>query len=192
MAPKDVIVAGGFNKGIYSDLFEQMYQDRAEQFVGEYGWDLSVDSNGCEKDQYDVPYATYLILTDQAGRHLGSTRLLPSTMPNMTSQIFHDFVGGHHLNKPEIWESTRFFVSRRSTNRGRDAIRLMRAGLSFARASGIQSYVGVSAKKTLPLFAACGWRPTVLEQSTYQGLDICGCLWEVGGFERRSVSRVAA
>lgn len=192
MKNRDLVIASGFNTPIYGDLLSQMYQDRAEQFVGEYGWDLLVDQNGQEKDEYDVPYAVYLILIDEDGEHIGSTRLLPSTMPNMTSELFDDLIDREHLNKPEIWESTRFFISRRSKNRGRDAIRLMRAGIEFARSSRIKSYVGVSAEATIPLFAACGWKPKVLSRSVYGELKICGCLWEVEGFTRKVRSAQAA
>lgn len=182
MSSVNVVVVDASNYSEHSELISQMHRDRTQQFVDELGWELSVDEEGGERDEYDVRSATYLILTDQDDNHLGSTRLLPTIEPNMTAHLFADVVGGEYQDKQEIWESTRFFVSKRSSNRGRDAIRLMKVGVAFAQARGVISYIGVSAKQMIPLFAACGWKPRVLGTSVFKGLEICGCLWRLEDF----------
>lgn len=160
----------------------EMHRDRALQFVSELGWNLRVDDLGREIDQYDNVHSKYIIIKDEFGSHIGSTRVAPTTETNMTKELFGELVDEKYQGRREIWESTRFFVSRRSKNRARDATRLMRAGVLFAKLHGVRSYIGVSAEKMIPLFAVCGWKPKVLGIKTYAGSNICGCVWNIDEF----------
>ena len=56
-----------------------MFRDRATQFKTRLKWDVTVDAQGFEKDEYDALDPLYVIWENQAGRHAGSMRLLPST-----------------------------------------------------------------------------------------------------------------
>ena len=179
---RSFIVVNSNNFHRYQVELAEMHRDRTMQFVEELGWELSVDEQGEEHDQYDGPDATYVILLDEAGHHLASTRLMPATGRNMTQEIFSDIMDGELFEKETIWESTRFFVKRTAPNRAQEAIRLMEFGLSFARQNNITTFIGVTALHMLRLFRSCGWNPKVTGTKCIDKLKICGCVWEVSNF----------
>ena len=70
-------------------LRDAMFRDRAAQFVTRNGWDINVDDQGREIDQYDPLGPTYIVCAE-GDRHLGSLRLLPTTGRTMLAEIFPD------------------------------------------------------------------------------------------------------
>lgn len=161
----------------FPTLTDQMLRDRGTQFKEALGWDLHTDEKGRETDQYDLMNPLYLILRNDKGQHIGSTRLMPTTGPTMIADHFSHLTDGVEIESPLIWETTRFFVSKKANRR--EATALMWAGCQFGLQSGISFYVGVTGAHMVRVFSACGWTSEVLGRSSSPEGDICACLWEV-------------
>ena len=158
-------------------LRDEMLRARGATFKDRLGWDLDTDAAGRERDAYDALNPLYNIVTDEAGRHLGSTRLMPTTGPTMTADHFSDLTGGVPVASATIWEVTRFFVSPAAGRRTAPA--LMWAGCDLALRSGVEFYVGVTGAHMVRVFAACGWAPEVIGRGASPEGEIVACLWEV-------------
>lgn len=99
----------GYEQVENQSLFSQMFRDRAAQFKTRLGWDVFVDPNGQERDEYDHPRALYVIIT-AGGQHRGSLRLLPTTGPCMINDHFQHIIE-KKIQCPGLWEITRFCIS---------------------------------------------------------------------------------
>lgn len=177
-------------KAVYAaDLFRRpvlaasMFRDRAAQFRDRLGWDVSVDDRGCEFDQYDAHNPLYLIIEDENGEHVGSTRIMPTTGPTMVEDHFLDLTGGVPLKSALIWESTRFCISPRLKERSRAGLRapamLLWAGTEIAMRAGVEFYVAVFGEAMFRFYSSNGWMPEVLgERDSPEGRIYAG-LWEI-------------
>jgi acyl homoserine lactone synthase len=163
----------------FPQLANEMFHDRRAQFKEALGWSLKVDALGREIDEYDLQNPLYIILRDAEGRHLGSTRLLPTTGRTMIADRFSDLTHGVEIESPLIWETTRFFIARRDGDSRKNAAALMWAGCQIGLRAGVQFYVGVTAAHMVRVFAACGWPCEVIGRRTDSDGEICACLWEV-------------
>ncbi|MEM7525956.1 MAG: acyl-homoserine-lactone synthase [Pseudomonadota bacterium] len=158
-------------------LADQMLRDRGALFKTELGWDLRTDEEGRETDAYDRMNPLYLILSDDEGRHRASTRLMPTTGPNMLADHFAHMTDGVDVRSPLVWEVTRFFVADKGARRAAPA--LMWAGCALALEAGVSFYAGVTGAHMTRVFAACGWAPEIIGRSESPEGEICACLWEV-------------
>lgn len=161
----------------FPGLADQMLKDRGAQFKEILGWDLDTDEAGRETDEYDRQNPLYLILSDNDGRHIASTRLMPTTGPNMAADHFAHLTDGVPIASSRIWETTRFFVADKDARRAAPA--LMWAGCELALRSGVQFYVGITGAHMVRVFSACGWAPEVIGRADSPEGEICACLWEV-------------
>ncbi|MEL7467173.1 MAG: acyl-homoserine-lactone synthase [Paracoccaceae bacterium] len=169
-----------------NDLFDfprlanEMFTDRRVQFKEDLGWDLDIDPEGREIDQYDLMNPLYVILKNDAGRHLASGRLLPTTGPTMIADHFSDLTDDVAIESSLIWEVTRVFVAERGKDSVRNAARLMWGGAQIGLRSGVEFYVSVTPKYMTRVFAACGWPAEIIgEKVTEKDGHLCACLWEI-------------
>ena len=65
-----------------------MFRDRAAQFKDRLDWDVTVDENGWEVDEYDRLNPLYIIWENAEGRHGGSVRIMPTVGRTMTNEHF--------------------------------------------------------------------------------------------------------
>jgi acyl homoserine lactone synthase len=156
-----------------------MYRDRKRTFKEELGWKLKTDSNGRELDEYDFLNPQYIILANLSGDHIASSRLLPTTGRTMIAEKFSNLTHGVEIESSTIWEVSRFFVSRKSNSRVRDAARLMFAGCEAGVRAGLTHFVGITNTSNVPIFRACGWPGEVVNTAMTSEGEICSCLWEV-------------
>lgn len=164
----------------FPKLADEMFQDRRVQFQEELGWDLNIDPQGREIDQYDMMNPLYLILRDETGQHLGSCRALPTTGPTMIADHFSYLTDGVQIESALIWEVTRVFVARRDKNAIRHAAALMWGGCQVGLRAGVEFFVSVTPKAMTRVFSACGWPPEIIgEEITEKDGHLCACLWEV-------------
>lgn len=161
----------------FRPLADQMYRDRRRQFVERHGWELVTDADGRELDRYDLENPLYLIVSDDEGRHLGSTRLMTTTGPTMIADVFSHLTDGVRISSPAIWECTRFAISPAATRRVAPAI--MWAGCALALRSGVSHYVSVTGAHLVRVFKASGWRPEIFGRADSPEGEICACFWEV-------------
>ncbi len=170
-------------------LRDSMFRDRAEQFKTRLEWDVEVDKNGFERDEYDMLNPLYVIWQMPDGTHGGSMRLLPTTGATMVNDHFSHLNGGGHIVSPLIWECTRFCLTPNAGSR--IAAALMLAGGEVMRNFGVKHYVGVFDARMVRIYRAIGSSPEIVG-SEGEGRDrISVGLWEFTDDSRAKVSKRA-
>lgn len=144
----------------YPKLRDGMFRDRADQFKNRLNWDVSLDENGFERDEYDELNPLYVIWQTKAGQHGGSMRLLPTDGPTMVCDHFSHLIGTVPVVSPQIWECTRFCLQRQAEPRV--AAALMLAGGEVMRNFGVEHYVGVFDARMERIYRAIGSEPQIL------------------------------
>ncbi|EDZ48409.1 autoinducer synthesis protein [Rhodobacterales bacterium Y4I] len=173
----------------HADLAHSMFLDRADQFKTRLGWEVQVNGNGEERDQYDELDPLYMIWEMPDGRHGGSMRFLPTTGRVMVNEIFLDLCGGVPICSPLIWECTRFCLSRKA--QGRIAAGLMLGSLEIMRNFDIPHYTGVFYRHTARAFRNLGFAPEITGVQGEGRNPICVGFWEYAEETYHSVSRKA-
>ena len=116
-------------------LADTMFKDRATQFRDRLGWDVAMDAQGYERDEYDAQDPLYVIWECPDGHHGGSMRFLPTTGQTMVNHHFSDLIQGDAIKSPFIWECTRFCLAPRVQSRV--AAALMLGGGEVMRGFGV-------------------------------------------------------
>lgn len=172
-------------------LRAEMFQDRADQFKHRLNWDVNVDEQGFERDEYDAINPMYVIWKTASGQHGGSMRVLPTTGPCMTNDHFDGITGGA-ITSPLIWESTRFFLSPRAgAQSGRISAALMLAGCEIGLRFGLKHAVGVFDPRMVRIYRTLGWAPEVLGSEGQGRSKICVGLWEFSEVTRELLAQKA-
>ncbi|MBJ3763944.1 autoinducer synthase [Maribius pontilimi] len=157
-------------------LADTMFRDRATQFHERLGWDVSVDRDGWERDQYDDLNPLYVIWEQPDGRHGGSMRFLPTTGRTMVNEHFLSLTGGVRIASPLIWECTRFCLA--PDAKPAVSAALMLAGGEILRNFHLEHFVGVFDARMIRVYQLLGGTPDVLGMSG-TGADAIGVgLWE--------------
>jgi acyl homoserine lactone synthase len=100
----------GHERSRHPQQIDAMHRLRARVFAERLAWSVTVE-NGWEVDDFDKLDPLYLISEDAAGRIRGTVRLLPTTGPNMLSDVFSELLPANQsVRSPRIWESSRFSV----------------------------------------------------------------------------------
>src|SRR4051812_20664559 len=89
-------------------VLKSMFEARKRVFIDLLKWDVPVLEGRYEIDQFDDELATYLVVADTAGAHLGSARLLKTTRPHILDTLFPELCSGDPPRGPNILEITRF------------------------------------------------------------------------------------
>ena len=168
----------------HPDLLAQMFKDRAAVFKDRLDWDVNVNSDGWEIDEYDYQQPVYVISTNDGITHQGSLRLLPTTGPHMMDGPFISFFDTDPIRSPVIWECTRLCVP---ANTKKSSYEMKRATFDLLLAScklgikiGIKQFIGIYESKLEKIYKNCGWEPTQLASSTdIKGNEIKLGLWDV-------------
>lgn len=147
------------NRTLEHIALRSMFAARKRVFVDLLKWDLPVLAERFEVDHFDDPYATYLVVTNPAGEHLASARLLPTTQPALLDGLYPFLVAGPVPRGPDIAEITRFCLSRDVPAQARREARdtLLVALVDHALACGIRSYTGVAELAWFRKVERFGW-----------------------------------
>lgn len=175
-----VIVESGCSSPRSDRTLRAMFEDRKSVFVDLLKWDVPVLDGRFEIDEFDDPGATYVVVTDGDGDHLGSARLLPTTGPHILGTLFPNLCWAPPPTGPEVFEITRFCLSRRQCAAARRQTRnaLVSALVWHALDAGIATYTGVAGIDWLQQVLAFGWAcrplgaPVRLECGTIGALAI--------------------
>lgn len=162
----------------FPKLARTMYQDRADQFKTRLGWEVSVDANGHERDDYDDLNPLYVIWEEPDGSHGGSMRFLPTTGRTMVNEHFADILSGP-ITSPFIWECTRFCLSRGAGRHVAAALTL--AGGEIMRNFNIDHFVGVFDPRMTRIYRLIGVTPEVLGSTGTGREQISVGLWHYQG-----------
>ncbi|WP_037565877.1 acyl-homoserine-lactone synthase [Sphingomonas sp. UNC305MFCol5.2] len=155
-----------------AQAFRAMFAARKRVFIDLLQWDVPVLAGQYEIDQFDDPHATYLILTDTAGAHLASARLLETERPHILDSMFPELCAGPIPRGPRIREITRFCLDRDLSAAERRRVRdtLVAALADYALLTGIDSYTGVAERGWLEQILGFGWRCALLGEPDRAGL----------------------
>ena len=173
-------------KYIYADQLDQfprlkdtMFKDRAEQFKVRHGWEVTVDDNGHEIDQYDALNPLYAIWELEDGTHGGSIRVLPTVGRTMINEHFTHLTDGVEIVSPTIWECTRYCISPHleQGRHGEVAAALMLAGCELGIRFGLTSSIGIVYAHTLAIYKRIGWMPEEIGREGEGREAIVACLW---------------
>lgn len=173
----------------FPTLAESMFRDRADQFKTRLGWDVSVDENGFEKDEYDTENPLYVIWENDDGTHGGSMRLLPTVGRTMINDHFVHLTDGVRIQSPLIWECTRFCLARGA--KPGVAAALMLAGGEVMQEFGVEHYVGVFDARMIRIYRRIGSSPEVLGSQGEGREQISVGLWEFSPSAQAHVSKSA-
>ncbi|MCP5072050.1 MAG: autoinducer synthase [Rhodobacteraceae bacterium] len=172
-------------------LFHSMFRDRAVQFQTRLKWDVKVDTNGFEQDEYDSMNPLYVVWQLPGGLHGGSMRVLPTTAPCMVNDHFGHITGGP-ITSPLIWESSRFCLSPSvSTQAAGVSAALMLAGCEIGLNFGLRHAVGVFDPLMVRIYRALGWSPEILGSVGVGRQRISVGLWEFSESVRSRLAKGA-
>lgn len=155
-----------------------MFEARKRVFIDLLKWDIPALDGRFEVDQFDGGDAIYLILTDSQGRHLASSRLLPTTQPGILNSLYLELCDGGVPMGAKIFEITRFCLSPDLRAADRRACRdtLVTALAQFALESGIETYTGVAELVWLRQILSFGWECSLLGNPKTVGKTTLGAL----------------
>jgi N-acyl-L-homoserine lactone synthetase len=170
-------------------LQETMFRDRAVQFRHRLGWEVEVDANGWEQDDYDLLNPIYVIWQMPNGRHGGSMRFLPTVGRTMINDHFRHLSGGRAVSHPKMWECTRFCLSEDADSNASAALLL--GGAQLGVGFGLARAVGVFDARMVRIYRLLGWQPAVLG-SAGKGADAISLgVWEFSEEVRRKMAAKA-
>ena len=153
------IIETGIRGPDQSQVLKSMFEARKRVFVDLLKWDVPVLDGRFEFDQFDDPHATYIILADGDGRHLGSARLLETTRPHILGTLFPELCSGPVPGGSDVLEITRFCLDRTlgTSDRLQVRNRLISALAAHALRCGVRTYTGVAEMGWLQQILAFGW-----------------------------------
>jgi len=173
----------------FPKLARSMFRDRAAQFKVRHNWEVSVDADGYERDQYDLMNPLYVIWENDDGTHGGSLRLMPTIGQTMLNDHFTHLTDGVTIQSPIIWECTRFCLAPGA--KAGVAAALMLAGGHVMEEFGVEHFVGVIFAHMVRVFRRIGSVPEVLGTQG-EGRDaISVALWEFTPETQAAVAKTA-
>lgn len=160
------------------EVLRRMFAARKQVFVDLLRWDVPVLGGRYEIDQFDDEHAQYLVVTDPAGAHLASARLLPTTRPHILADLYAGLCDDEIPRGPDVFEVTRFCLDRQIDARMRRWARDRLVGeiARYGRAHGIRLYTGVAEMGWLKQILAFGWRAYPLGHPQMIGGRMLGAL----------------
>ncbi len=98
------------NKALLKDMFENRYRVVVEQ----WGWTIPGIARGHDEDQFDTEDTIYSVVVDEdSGRVVGSSRLNPTTRPHMLSELFADYCDLQpYPELASVWECSRYVIDK--------------------------------------------------------------------------------
>ena len=169
----------------YPKLKETMFRDRAIQFGERLKWDVTIDENGHERDNYDDQNPMYAIWRSADGTHGGSIRIMPTTAPCMLNDHFSEIAGGK-ITSPLIWECTRFCLAPSIADQSaRVSAAIMLAVCEAGMKFQLQHVVGVFDPRISRIYRTLGWTPDVIGQACLGREKIQVGLWEFSESARK-------
>lgn len=173
----------------FPTLSRTMFRDRAAQFKTRHNWEVTVDEDGYERDQYDGLNPLYIIWENTDGTHGGSLRLMPTVGRTMLNEHFTHLTDGVTIQSPIIWECTRFCLAPGA--KSNVAAALMLAGGEVMEEFGIEHFVGVIFAHMGRVFRRIGSEPEILGTQG-EGRDaISVALWETTAETQAAVAKSA-
>jgi N-acyl-L-homoserine lactone synthetase len=160
---------------MHPNLARTMFRDRAQQFSKRLKWNVDVDRNGFERDQYDDLNPIYVLIEDMDGNHSGSMRLLPTTGRTMINEHFATALNDGPLHDPKTLECTRFCLSPNSNSR--TALKLFSGAGRLMQELGATSFVAVFDSSMQRKYRLSGVPPEILGETVLDSSKIIAGRW---------------
>lgn len=137
-----------------------MFEARKRVFVDLLKWDVPVLNNRYEIDQFDTPYAKYVILTGNHGCHRASARLLRTDRAHILGELFSALCETEVPTGAKTREITRFCIEPTLSRCERRIARnqLVTALVRHALANNITGYTAVANLGWYRQIADFGWK----------------------------------
>jgi acyl-homoserine lactone synthase len=173
-----IIVETGRAHPSGNPALKAMFEDRKSVFVDLLKWELPVLAGRFEIDDFDDEHATYIIVADEDGDHLGSARLLKTTRRHILGSLFAKLCVVPPPTGASVFEITRFCLSRRQSASRRRQTRnvLVSALVRHALESAITTYTGVAELRWLQQILAFGWACRPLGPPQHLDCGLIGAL----------------
>ncbi|WP_157217978.1 acyl-homoserine-lactone synthase [Flavisphingomonas formosensis] len=154
----------GASRSLEDIALANMFRERKRVFIDLLGWDIPSLAGTFEVDQFDGVHTTYLVLARHDGAHLGSMRLLPSEQPNVLGSLFPFLCDEEPPADPQIWEISRFCLSRDLRAHDRRMVRnqLITTAVRFALDNDIAAFFCVADTGWLSQIPFFGWHCELL------------------------------
>lgn len=151
-------VINDLNRHLYAGAWDEFLRLRHRYFVEINGW-REPSPDGRETDQFDNADATYLLAIED-DHVIASARVIPTSAPNMASDIFPHMCGRIGVPRRSDWADwTRSFVveGRRALGRGGTQARMACAVMEYCLDEGIQMVGGIQQLYFLERWERLGW-----------------------------------
>ncbi|BCW88118.1 4-coumaroyl-homoserine lactone synthase [Alphaproteobacteria bacterium SO-S41] len=155
-----VLVVHAGNRHRYERELDSMFRDRKTVFVDLAKWKGLTADGDHEHDQFDTDAAVYLIAAEPGtGRHLSSLRLLPTTGPNLLTDVFPHLCAGALPAADDVWEVTRIcFAPHLRGGARKEVFKLIAlAAAEVGLVYGLRQYSVMAYLSFLPEVLAMGW-----------------------------------
>lgn len=123
---------------------EEAYRLRHDVFVEEKGWNDLARPDKREIDQFDNDSAVHMICR-RDGKVVGYQRMLPTTRPHLLSTVLSTLCEVDQPRGANVWEWTRYCVSKTHRERGRKlspvANELLSGIVEWGMANGVDSII---------------------------------------------------
>lgn len=110
-----VEIINRINHHLYLDRMQALYAFRFKVACHEMGWNLPDAKDGLDIDQFDSEDAVHFIDVNKKDEIIACARLVPTTGPNMLKDVFPEFCESEPPCSPDIYEYTRYFVTKENT-----------------------------------------------------------------------------
>jgi len=143
------------NRNHFAREMDQVFKLRHDVFNKWLKWGLPSE-NGRESDKYD-DQALHLIALENASDVLGTWRMMPTTQPYMTAEVFPELLEEIGLvSSNSIWDLSRFAINRDvvGSNKGRQArlfASMASAVYEFGIMNGVAEYLSVQNAYITPI-----------------------------------------
>ncbi|MGO4169202.1 acyl-homoserine-lactone synthase [Novosphingobium sp. YAF33] len=166
------------NREAPDEALRAMWAARKSVFVDLLKWDLPVLAERYELDQFDDPYARYVILAGPDCEHYASARLLPTTRPHILDSFYAEFCENEVPRGAAIKEITRFCLDRRlcATERREARDALICALVDHALINGITTYTAIASAGWFKQVLQFGWDCRPLGPPRFSGSEMLAAI----------------
>lgn len=164
-----VIAVNIENSHHYGNVLPAMFRLRNQEFIERLNYNVPT-FKGMEYDIYDNPSTTYLVIKDQLGNVIATSRKAPTDRAYMIKDLWPNLVTKMSLpDSIKVWESSRLCVDKRLNKQDRKQVigELVCAGLEFGLNQQIDSYIGIMHPVIFnSVFAKSGWPIKYIGEAT--------------------------
>jgi N-acyl-L-homoserine lactone synthetase len=178
-----IVIYEGHQRQSHSELFDEMFRQRAVIFGQTLGWAVKIDEEGREIDEYDRDDTVYLMSLDSTGHLNGAVRFVSTVTDHMMTGPFQDMFPDYAVRSPVIWEATRFYTFGHHdvlANRvSHSACELLLGMCEFCLQSGIAQVVALMQSGVIRVYRRCGLSQKILARHNGEhGQTLLG-LWTI-------------